>query len=205
MSEKYVIVTMANIAPENRAEVLGKLPALVDESRAAGSSRAGVGVMLTGSVPGAVLMFQMVDELNKIENIYSAFSTSATYKSLLAGGVNVVKRNIASIQLSHTFSDQPNLKYTVMTRGSSSADPEKVISLIDEASALFRDNGAQTMRFGRIMTGDNVGDYLLGISYESLAQVEATYDAIAKSPLAAQIYSILDVNARSITQLLAIK
>ena len=79
-------------------------------------------------------MLQMVDELNKMKKIYSAFSSSETYKSLLAAG-----------------------------------------------------------------------DYLLGISYESLAQVEATYDTIAKSPLAAKIYDALDVNARSVTQLLAVK
>jgi len=205
MSEKYVIVTMASIAQENRTEIMKNLPALVDVSRAAGSSRAGMGIMLTGSMPGAALMFQMVNELNKMENIYSAFSSSETYKSLLAAGVSVAKRNIASIQLSHTFSDQPDLKYTVMTRGSSSANPEKVMSLVDEAGELFKENGAQTMRFGRIMTGDNAGEYLLGISYESLSQVEATYDAIAKSPLAAKIYDVLDVNARSVTQLLAVK
>jgi hypothetical protein len=134
MSEKYVIVTMATIAQENRTEIMKNLPALVDVSRSAGSSRAGMGIMLTGSMPGTALMLQMVDELNKMKKIYSAFSSSETYKSLLAAG-----------------------------------------------------------------------DYLLGISYESLAQVEATYDTIAKSPLAAKIYDALDVNARSVTQLLAVK
>jgi len=81
MSEKYVIVTMASIAQENRTEIMKNLPALVDVSRAAGSSRAGMGIMLTGSMPGAALMFQMVNELNKMENIYSAFSSSEIYKT----------------------------------------------------------------------------------------------------------------------------
>jgi hypothetical protein len=48
------------------------------------------------------------------------------------------------------------------------------------------------------MTGNNAGDFLLGVTYPSMSEIEATYDAIASNPVAAKIYSALDVNLRTI-------
>ena len=53
-------------------------------------------------------------------------------------------------------------------------------------------------RFARIMTGNNAGDFLLGVTYPSMSEIEATYDAIASNPVAAKIYNALDVNLRTI-------
>ena len=48
------------------------------------------------------------------------------------------------------------------------------------------------------MTGNNAGDFLLGVTYPSMSEIEATYDAIASNPVAAKIYNALDVNLRTI-------
>ncbi len=61
--------------------------------------------------------------------------------------------------------EQPKLKYIVTIRGSSLTEGNEVISLIDEARDLFKNNGLHTMHLGGIITGD----YLLGRSYESLS------------------------------------
>jgi hypothetical protein len=48
------------------------------------------------------------------------------------------------------------------------------------------------------MTGSNAGDFLLGVGYPSMAEIEATYEAIGSSLIASSIYEALDVNVRTI-------
>ena len=72
------------------------------------------------------------------------------------------------------------------------------MDLIAEAAPMFAETGAQTFRFARIMTGNNAGDFLLGVTYPSMIEIEATYDAIGTSPVASKIYASLDVNLRTI-------
>ena len=70
---------------------------------------------------------------------------------------------------------------------------------------MFKDNGAKTLRFGRIMTGENTGDYLLGVSYSSMTDIEKTYDAIAESEDAKKVYSLLGINQRGIIRVAGVK
>ena len=72
------------------------------------------------------------------------------------------------------------------------------MGLMAEASPMFAETGAQTFRSARIMTGNNAGDVLLGITCPSMSEIEGTYDAIASNPVAAKIYDALDVNLRTI-------
>ena len=53
------------------------------------------------------------------------------------------------------------------------------------------------------MTGNNAGDFLLGVTYPSITEIETTYDAIGKSPVASKIYASLDVNLRTIIKIQA--
>ena len=70
--------------------------------------------------------------------------------------------------------------------------------MMAQAAPLFEENGAQTFRFAQLMTGSNAGDFLLGVGYPSMAEIEATYDAIGSSLIASSIYEALDVNVRTI-------
>ena len=58
--------------------------------------------------------------------------------------------------------------------------------------------GSERASIGTIMTGNNAGDFLLGVTYPSMIEIEATYDAIGTSPVASKIYASLDVNLRTI-------
>ncbi|MDG1420262.1 MAG: hypothetical protein P8Q29_05045, partial [Tateyamaria sp.] len=89
-------------------------------------------------------------------------------------------------------------KYVILTRGKSQISQPDLMKLMAEASPMFAETGAQTFRFARIMTGNNTGDFLLGVTYPSMSEIEATYDAIASNLVAAKIYNALDVNLRTI-------
>ena len=49
----------------------------------------------------------------------------------------------------------------------------------------------------RIMTGNNADDFLLGVTYLSMTEIEATFDALGTSPFAVQIYTAMDVNQKN--------
>ena len=74
----------------------------------------------------------------------------------------------------------------------------QIMDMMAEAAPMFAKTGAQTFRFARIMTGNNAGDFLLGVTYPSMTEIEATYDALGTSPVASKIYASLDVNLRTI-------
>ena len=57
------------------------------------------------------------------------------------------------------------------------------------------------MRLGRIMTGSNPGGYMLGVSYPSLAAVEATYDKLATDSGFTSFANKIDINMRSVVRL----
>ena len=77
------------------------------------------------------------------------------------------------------------------------------MDLVANAAPIFADSGAQTFRLARLMTGNSTGDFLLGVSYPSMAEIERTYNALGTSPVAAKIYSALDVNLRTIVKVFA--
>ena len=72
---------------------------------------------------------------------------------------------------------------------------------ISKISNLFADNGASTLRFGRILTGSNAGDMLLGVTYPSMAEIEASYDAVAASETFMKLASNISINLRNIIRI----
>ena len=69
------------------------------------------------------------------------------------------------------------------------------------AAPLFAADGAQSLRFGHFITGDTIGQHLLGVSYKSMAAIERTYDALAQNDNFCQMSTENDINMRSIIQL----
>ena len=51
------------------------------------------------------------------------------------------------------------------------------------------------------MTGSNPGGYMLGVSYPSLAAVEATYDKLATDSGFTSFANKIDINMRSVVRL----
>ena len=118
-------------------------------------------------------------------------------------GVKVVLRNISKlspVDFPQKMDGDP--KYLVLTRATPTGfTPDQIVTEFSKMSHLFADNGALTLRFGRIMTGSNAGDMLLGVTYPSMAEIEASYDAIASSQTFMNLASHLSINLRNITQL----
>jgi hypothetical protein len=154
---------------------------------------------MTGNNAGSVVFQQFFQSLNDFENVMDVFSTSVTYGKIMGTGLTVTMRNIAKFcDVPFDAPASPQRKYVILTRGKSHISQPELMELMAEASPMFAETGAQTFRFARIMTGNNAGDFLLGVTYPSMSEIEGTYDAIASNPIAAKIYDALDVNLRTI-------
>ena len=199
MSENFYVNTVGAVPPSKLSEAVSLGVTLAEESKAAGSTRASVGTIMTGNNVGSVVFQQFFQSLNDFENVMDVFSTSVTYGKIMGTGLTVTMRNIAKFcDVPFDAPANPQRKYVVLTRGKSHISQPELMELMAEASPMFAETGAQTFRFARIMTGNNAGDFLLGVTYPSMSEIEGTYDAIASNPIAAKIYDALDVNLRTI-------
>ena len=199
MSENFYVNTVGAVPATKLSKAVSLGVKLAEESKAAGSTRASVGTIMTGSNAGSVVFQQFFQSLNDFANVMDAFATSDTYEKIMGTGLTVTMRNIAKFcDVPFDAPANPERKYVVLTRGKSHISQPDLMDLMSEASPMFAETGAQTFRFARIMTGNNAGDFLLGVTYPSMAEIETTYDAIASNPIAAKIYDALDVNLRTI-------
>ena len=199
MSENFYVNTVGAVPAGKLSEAVSLGITLAEESKAAGSTRASVGTIMTGNNAGSVVFQQFFQSLNDFANVMDAFATSDTYGKIMGTGLTVTMRNIAKFcDVPFDAPANPQRKYVVLTRGKSHISQPDLMDLMSEASPMFAETGAQTFRFARIMTGNNAGDFLLGVTYPSMAEIETTYDAIASNPIAAKIYDALDVNLRTI-------
>ena len=199
MSENFYVNTVGAVPATKLSKAVSLGVKLAEESKAAGSTRASVGTIMTGSNAGSVVFQQFFQSLNDFANVMDAFATSDTYEKIMGTGLTVTMRNIAKFcDVPFDPPANPQRKYVILTRGKSQISQPDLMKLMAEASPMFAETGAQTFRFARIMTGNNTGDFLLGVTYPSMSEIEATYDAIASNPVAAKIYNALDVNLRTI-------
>ena len=199
MSENFYVNTVGAVPATKLSKAVSLGVKLAEESKAAGSTRASVGTIMTGSNAGSVVFQQFFQSLNDFANVMDAFATSDTYEKIMGTGLTVTMRNIAKFcDVPFDAPTNPQRKYVILTRGKSHISQPDLMELMAEASPMFAETGAQTFRFARIMTGNNAGDFLLGVTYPSMSEIEATYDAIASNPVAAKIYNALDVNLRTI-------
>mgnify|MGYP005997184203 FL=1 len=199
MSENFYVNTVGAVPAGKLSEAVSLGVMLAEESKAAGSTRASVGTIMTGNNAGSVVFQQFFQSLNDFANVMDAFATSNTYGKIMGTGLTVTSRNIAKFcDVPFDAPTNPQRKYVILTRGKSHISQPELMELMAEASPMFAETGAQTFRFARIMTGNNAGDFLLGVTYPSMSEIEATYDAIASNPVAAKIYNALDVNLRTI-------
>ena len=184
MSENFYVNTVGAVPAGKLSEAVSLGVTLAEESKAAGSTRASVGTIMTGNNAGSVVFQQFFQSLNDFANVMDAFSTSDTYGKIMGTGLTVTMRNIAKFcDVPFDAPANPQRKYVILTRGKSQISQPDLMKLMAEASPMFAETGAQTFRFARIMTGNNTGDFLLGVTYPSMSEIEATYDAIARTLL----------------------
>ena len=204
MAENFYVNTVGAISSTRLSEAIDLGKVLAEESKAAGSVRASIGTIMTGNNAGSVVFQQFFNSLNDFANVMDAFAVSNTYGEIIQTGLKVTMRNVAKFcDVPFNAPENPTRKYVVLTRGTSHVSQSELIDLIAEAAPMFADSGAQTFRLAQIMTGNNVGDFLLGVTYPSMAQIEVTYDTIGTSPVASKIYAALDVNLRTIIKIQA--
>lgn len=204
MAENFYVNTVGAVSSTRLSEAIDLGKVLAEESKAAGSVRASIGTIMTGNNAGSVVFQQFFNSLNDFANVMDAFAVSNTYGEIIQTGLKVTMRNVAKFcDVPFNAPENPTRKYVVLTRGTSHVSQSELIDLIAEAAPMFAHSGAQTFRLAQIMTGNNVGDFLLGVTYPSMAQIEVTYDTIGTSPVASKIYAALDVNLRTIIKIQA--
>ncbi|MDC0549588.1 hypothetical protein OAP20_07580 [Alphaproteobacteria bacterium] len=201
----YVVMTVASVDFSYR-ETMAKLMSsyskdLIAKAGAKGTRFGSIG---TGEHAGSLLFVQFYDDLNGYQKGLEMQGNSSQFKEIMSSGkANIYLRNIAtSLQTKFEQStEQP--KYIVMTRAEASmSDKEKFLDCINDTSSCFKDNGALTLRFGNLLTGSNVGNYLLGVGYPSMEAIEKTYDDLSVNSSYKKLMTFAKVNMRNIIKIL---
>jgi len=202
----YGVITRASCEPSYKETALELLGGFAKDLRErAGAELVRYGYFGTGQGAGDLLFVQLYENLGGFDKAQEVYASSASYKSFFQSGkVSLKLRNIVKI-LPIAFETPPNPspKYLVFTKGA--ADPENKNAAVDhiqQATGILSENGALTARFGQIITGSNVGQLLLAVTYPSLDAIEKTYDALNESQIFKDLHKVVDVNQREIIRLI---
>jgi len=201
----YVIMTVASVDFSYR-ETMAKLMSsyskdLIAKAGAKGTRFGSIG---TGEHAGSLLFVQFYDDLNGYQKGLEMQGNSSQFKEIMSSGkANIYLRNIATSLQTKFEQSAEHPKYIVMTRAEASmSDKEKFLDCVNDTSSCFKDNGALTLRFGNLLTGSNVGNYLLGVGYPSMEAIEKTYDELSANSSYKKLMSFAKVNMRNIIKIL---
>lgn len=201
----YVIMTVASVDFSYR-ETMAKLMSsyskdLIAKAGAKGTRFGSIG---TGEHAGSLLFVQFYDDLNGYQKGLELQGNSSQFKEIMSSGkANIYLRNIATSLQTKFEQSAEHPKYIVMTRAEASmSDKEKFLDCINDTSSCFKDNGALTLRFGNLLTGSNVGNYLLGVGYPSMEAIEKTYDELLAHSSYKKLMTFAKVNMRNIIKIL---
>ena len=201
----YVIMTVASVDFSYR-ETMAKLMSsyskdLIAKAGAKGTRFGSIG---TGEHAGSLLFVQFYDDLNGYQKGLEMQGNSSQFKEVMSSGkANIYLRNIATSLQTKFEQSAEHPKYIVMTRAEASmSDKEKFLDCINDTSSCFKDNGALTLRFGNLLTGSNVGNYLLGVGYPSMEAIEKTYDDLSVNSSYKKLMTFAKVNMRNIIKIL---
>jgi len=201
----YVIMTVASVDFSYR-ETMAKLMSsyskdLIAKAGAKGTRFGSIG---TGEHAGSMLFVQFYDDLNGYQKGLEMQGNSSQFKEIMSSGkANIYLRNIATSLQTKFEQSAEHPKYIVMTRAEASmSDKEKFLDCVNDTSSCFKDNGALTLRFGNLLTGSNVGNYLLGVGYPSMEAIEKTYDELSANSSYKKLMTFAKVNMRNIIKIL---
>ena len=138
--------------------------------------------------------------LSYFEQSYEILQASWHYQSLFkSGAAKVASRNLIKFS---PVEYEENLiveaQYLVLTRVKTLGS---MLPSINRLAPVFSKTGALSYRLGSIMTGNNVGNELLGVSYKSMNQIETAYDLLADNLDYKDLLKNVTVKARNIVKL----
>ena len=201
----YVILTVASVDFGYR-ETMTKLMSsyskdLIENAGARGTRFGSIG---TGEHAGSLIFIQFYDDLNGYQKALEVQANSNDFKEIMnSGKANIYLRNIATSLPTKFDNSSENPKYIVITRAESSmSNKDKFLNCVNETSSCFKDNGALTLRFGNLLTGSNVGNYLLGVGYPSMEAIEKTYDELLAHSSYKELMTFAKVNMRNIIKII---
>jgi len=158
------------------------------------------GILITGHRAGALAFFQNYSTLSDFERSYEILQASPHYQTLFnCGAAKVASRNLIKFS---PVEYEENLiveaQYLVLTRVKTLGS---MLPSINRLAPVFSKTGALTYRLGSIITGNNAGSELLGVSYKSMNQIETAYDLLADNLDYKDLLNNVTVKARNIVKL----
>ena len=198
---KFCVITVAECDANYLSRALELTRELKNEIEEKGnpvSIRAGT--LITGYYAGAIAFFQNYLTLSDFEKSYEILQASWHYQSLFkSGAAKVASRNLIKFS---PVEYEENLiveaQYLVLTRVKTLGS---MLPSINRLAPVFSKTGALSYRLGSIMTGNNVGNELLGVSYKSMNQIETAYDLLVDNLDYKDLLKNVTVKARNIVKL----
>jgi hypothetical protein len=158
------------------------------------------GVMSTGQHAGTIAFFQNYFSLSDFEKSFAVYQAASDYQALFnSGNASVILRDIVKyVDIPFEQKTSAEAKYLVLTEVSGKESMESEISAV---APIFLKGGALTYRLANVITGNNVGNQLLGVSYSSMTDIENVYDLLADDKTYKGLLNKVDVNMRNIIRL----
>ena len=201
----YSVITRATCEASYRESALELMGGFADDLRGqAAAALVRYGYFGTGPGAGDLFFVQNYQDLAGFDKAQEVYASSSSYKSLFQSAkVSIVLRNIIKIlPISFESASAPSPKYLVLTKAAADpANKDAAIDHVQQATGILSENGALTVRYGQIITGSNVGQLLLAVSYPSMGSIERTYDALNESQIFRDLHQLVDVNRREIIRL----
>ena len=204
-STSYVVLTLASVDFSYR-ETITKLMSSYSKDLIANAGAKGTrfGSIATGEHAGSLIFIQFYDNLDGYQKALEVQSNSSDFKEMMnSGKANIYLRNIATSLPTKFENSTEHPKYIVITRAEAAmSDKDKFLNCINDTASCFKDNGAITLRFGNLLTGSNVGNYLLGVGYPSMEAIEKTYEELLAHSSYKELMTFAKVNMRNIIKIL---
>jgi len=201
----YVVLTVASVDFSYR-ETMTKLMSSYSKDLIANAGARGTrfGSIATGEHAGSLIFIQFYDNLDGYQKALDVQANSSEFKEMMnSGKANIYLRNIATALPTKFENSSEHPKYIVITRAEAAmSNKDKFLNCINDTASCFKDNGALTLRFGNLLTGSNVGNFLLGVGYPSMESIEKTYDKLLAHSSYKELMTFAKVNMRNIIKIL---
>ena len=201
----YVVLTVASVDFSYR-QTMTKLMSSYSKDLIANAGAKGTrfGSIATGEHAGSLIFIQFYDNLDGYQKALEVQSNSNDFKEIMnSGKANIHLRNIATALPTKFENSSEHPKYIVLTRAEAAmSNKDKFLNCINDTASCFKDNGALTLRFGNLLTGSNVGNFLLGVGYPSMEAIEKTYDELLAHNSYKELMTFAKVNMRNIIKIL---
>ena len=204
---KFLSITAATCPAASRSGALNEFANFAQDCRQNGAVRVTYGSVISGRYPGALIFVQFFEDLRGFESVMNMIPQSSAYSRMVNDhSVAPFARNVfrgKPIEFEPKL--EPTPRYLMLTRAHRrSLEEAAMLEMLNKTAPVFKSAGAQTMRMGQMITGSDLGTYMLGVTYPDMSAIERTYDALANSPEYRQLMNGLEVDMRSITKIAGI-